>query len=500
MKIKLATLVVVGLSVSCWGVLAQNTPAQDDNVRKLYNQPADAAKDAAALAEAGELLPLVQFEDAPLVDVIKTLARQANLNVIFDPRVITAGPEGKPAYPAVSIRLESVTAQNVLEAVLANNNLRLERDVKTKISRVTVKDPAAAEPLLTRVYQLKYTNPSNLVATVLKPNFFSAKGQAIPDVRTSQLIVQATEKDLILVDDLIQKLDLATRQVLIEARILETLKNPSTAKGINWEGTFGAQKFSLGNNGAANGILTDPGVLWNSASGFTPSMAFLNADGVKGVLQWFNKDDSTEVVATPRTVTADNVPATLSVTRALPIFQSTSGGTQVGPTVTITYTNIGISLTVTPRISANNSVAMKLVPEVSNVEAEKDTQVLNDMKNTANIYAIRRMETSVLVPSGNTLVMGGLISDTLAKQDTKVPILGDIPLLGYAFRSSAKKRDKRNLVIFVTPTIVKDEDFTPTETDFLKKKAPTDKSEFYDPEFEGVMDSTKPYDWSQPVY
>jgi type II secretory pathway component GspD/PulD (secretin) len=134
------------------------------------------------------------------------------------------------------------------------------------------------------------------------------------------------------------------------------------------------------------------------------------------------------------------------------------------------------------------------------VEAEKDTQELNGLKNTANIYAIRRVETQVLVPSGNTLVMGGLISDSLLTQNTKVPVLGDIPLLGYAFRSSGKKRDKRNLIIFVTPTIVQDTDFTPTETDFLKRKPPTDTSEFYDPEFQSPLDSAKPYDWSQPVY
>ena len=108
----------------------------------------------------------------------------------------------------------------------------------------------------------------------------------------------------------------------------------------------------------------------------------------------------------------------------------------------------------------------------------------------------------MLIPSGNTLVMGGLIYDTLSKQKTKVPILGDIPILGQAFRSSAKQRDKRNLVIFVTPTIVTDEDFTPTTTDFLKKKAPEDSSEFYDPEFDkkNILDSVEPYDWSQPVY
>jgi general secretion pathway protein D len=501
-------------------VLAQNNPAPDENVRKLYSPPGAAAAAEtpaeAVAADAGEVLPLVQFEDAPLVDVIKTLARQANLNLIFDPRVVAPTAEGKSAYPPVSIRLENVTAQNVLEAVLNNNNLRLERDPKTKISRVTVKDPAAAEPLVTKIYQLKYTYPSNLVA-VIKPTLSTPKAQVIPDSRSSQLIVLATEKDLLGIDDLVQKLDTATKQVLIEAKILETTKNPSTARGINWEKTFSGQEVSFGNgvkegtsrriegtNGGLNQLLssTGPLLLMDTAQGFNPRTAFLDASGVRATLSWFNQDNATEVLATPRAVTADNEPATLSVTRALPIFKVSTGGTQTGPTVDITYTNIGITLIVTPRISANNTIALKLIPEVSNVEAERDVQTVAGLANTANIYAIRKVETRVLIPSGNTLVMGGLIYDTLNRQKTKVPILGDLPLLGQAFRSTAKKRDKRNLVIFVTPTIVTDQDFTPTTTDFLKKKAPEDSSEFYDPEFDkkNILDSVEPYDWSQPVY
>ncbi len=76
----------------------------------------------------------------------------------------------------------------------------------------------------------------------------------------------------------------------------------------------------------------------------------------------------------------------------------------------------------------------------------------------------------MLIPSGNTLVMGGLVNDNSTKGNTKVPILGDIPLLGWLFRSETKTQNKKNLIIFVTPTIVQDEDFQPTETDFLKTK------------------------------
>src|SRR2546426_1435251 len=115
MKTKLITLLLVGMNSGLLVGLAKNNPKPDEKVQKLYNQPGAAAQPAAAPAEpvatepAGEVLPLVQFEDAPLVDVIKTLARQAGLNVIFDPKVTALGADGKSPNPPVSIRLENVT-------------------------------------------------------------------------------------------------------------------------------------------------------------------------------------------------------------------------------------------------------------------------------------------------------------------------------------------------------------------------------------------------------
>ena len=171
-----------------------------------------------------------------------------------------------------------------------------------------------------------------------------------------------------------------------------------------------------------------------------------------------------------------------------------------GPTVSVTYTNLGTMLTVTPRISANNSIALKVVPEVSDVESV-DRKLINNNIFEANIFIIRKAETQVLVPSGNTLVMGGLIKDNFNHVRTKVPILGDLPGLGYAFRSNSKDRRKANLIIFITPTIVTDEDFMPTQTEFLKKKKPADESDSAeDPRFKGMLDSATPHDWTKPVY
>ena len=99
-----------------------------------------------------------------------------------------------------------------------------------------------------------------------------------------------------------------------------------------------------------------------------------------------------------------------------------------------------------------------------------------------------------MIPSGNTLVLGGLIQDDVRNQNTKVPLLGDIPGLGYLFRSDTKSRQKSNLLVFITPTIVQDEDFQPTKTDFLK----TPVVDNIEGEW-SAWDTGKPYDWSKPM-
>jgi len=198
-------------------------------------------------------------------------------------------------------------------------------------------------------------------------------------------------------------------------------------------------------------------------------------------------------VATPRAVTLDNQTAKLEVTRAFPIFKITPGSSQTPAGSEITYTNLGTILTVTPRISANSNIALKVVPEVSNIDSV-DKQLSNGQAQTANVYAIRRIETQVVIPSGHTLVMGGLISDSSSKIRTKIPILGDLPVVGLAFRHDNKSRLKSNLLIFITPTIVNDEDFQPAQSQFLKSKivVRADKEE-------SAWDSGKPYDWTKPV-
>ncbi len=500
------------------------TPAVEPAAAKPATSavPAVPAADLVETNSAGaELVPLIVIDDVPLLDAVKNLARQAGLNYLPDPSLATITNQ-----PNVTMRLEKVSAMDALTAVLDTYKLQIVHDPRIKVSRITVKDPKAADPLFTKVVQLKHTHPSNVVEIVKRT--LSPNGNVMGDLRTSQLIILATEKEFPGIEELIAKLDTPTKQVLIEAQIWEMSKNPRTVKGIDWAGTLAGQNVSFGNgrlkqtesdvttllpgtpktalNGAGVPYTVTPGssttekysyqpgsgLTLDTSRGFHPATAFLNADGLSAVISLFNTDTDTEIVSTPRAVTLDNQLATLSVTRAFPIFKVTPGSANSPAGAEITYTNLGTILYVTPHIAANSNITMHVIPEVSDI-ASVDEQIINGFRNTANVYSIRRMETHVNIPNGNTLVLGGLISDRLGNQQKKVPFLGDVPGLGYLFRHSDKSRAKVNLVVFLTPTIVGDSDFRETTTDFLQTKAPVERDTK-----EAFYDSAKPYDWTKP--
>jgi type II secretory pathway component GspD/PulD (secretin) len=463
-------------------------------------------------------IPLIQFQDVPITTAIEALARQAGINYLLDPKIGYGQPDANgqiKAEPSLSIRWENIPAQHALEALLDNYGLQLVEDRRTQIYRVTVKDPAALPPLITRVVQLKYASTSNMVESV-QSTLTDKRSRVFPDTRTSQLIVVATDPEQAAVDTLVNQLDTPTKQVLIETRLVEISSNPTTAKGIDWSQTLAAQNVTFGNNlqtgeatiapgvsgpglanvgGLVSATLATPSVIGSTASkGFFGTQGFLNADGVHAVLSFLNSSLDAQVTSTPRVVTLDNETATISVERTYPILQTTAG-TQGSPGgSTISYSNVGTLLLVTPRISANDTIRLKVTPTVSTFFGYA-TLTAQGATSQAPQFDTRELDTQVLIPNANTLVMGGLVDDNPTDTTTKVPLLGDIPFLGWAFRSESKSADKKNLLIFITPTILQDSDFHPTTTDFLSA-IPEKRKETLDPN--SIWDSSKPHNWADP--
>ncbi|MCX7867086.1 MAG: hypothetical protein N2438_08165 [Limisphaera sp.] len=491
-----------------------------------------AAASATKSGRAAEVIPLIVMDDLPLTDAIRNLARQAGINYLIDPKVAygAPGPDGKVVpMPTVSIRWENVTAQQALEALLNNYDLQLVQDPKTGIGRITVKDPSAPEPLVTQIIQLKYASPTN-VALAIQGVLMDRRSKVIPDVRTRQLIVAATEQEHRAIEDIVARLDAQSKQVLIEGRLLEVSVSPKSIKGIDWSGTLGGQRVVFGNGTTiARSTTTIPGqtttttlpggrtitsqsryseqtemqtvfdplagggLSLNTFRGLTPNIGFLSADGVSAVLSFLNSHAESRVLSAPRTVTLDNEPTFIEVGQMYPIVNVTPGTVQTAGGSQVTYSNLTLRLEVTPSISANNVVNLKVRPSILRLGPRYTTKV-GGVENEVDSFFKREMETRVLIPSGHTLVLGGLLQDQISSGSTKVPVLGDLPLLGAAFRSRSKDRDKMNLLIFITPTIVEDKDYQETPTDFLSTRPPA--GEALEDDW-SAWDSGEPLRWSK---
>jgi type II secretory pathway component GspD/PulD (secretin) len=459
----------------------------------------------AAQASPSAVIPLIVIEDTPLLDAIRNLARQAGINLMIDPRVGYGqpGPDGKPSVqPNVSIRWENVTAEQAFNALLGNYGLQAVEDPKVKITRITVKDPTAPDPIVPKTIQLQYASPSNVLAAVTA-TLYDKRSKVVPDARTSQLVVVATEKELVEVDKLVARLDSPTKEVLIEARLVETSMNPQSIKGIDWTGTLAKQHLNFGNNPNGSVTMNDaghdmPGVPAGLAAsgmfGFNPAAAFLSADGLSAVLSFLNTSTESKILSSPRTVTLDNEPAHIEAGTLFPIVNVTAGTANTTGGSQVAYSNLTVRLDVTPRISANNLINLRVQPSVMRLDHTETVSAGTAVPFEVPVFATRAIDTRVLIPSGNTLVMGGLIADQETRGNTKVPILGDLPVLGLAFRSDSKERNKQNLIVFVTPTIVQDQDFQPTKSDYLQTPVPLNDEGAAE---WSAWDSGKPRDWSK---
>ena len=515
---------------------AATAAVTDTNMPPAASAATNAEPTTATNATASaETIPLIQFSDVPITTAIENLARQAGINYMLDPKIGYGQPDQngqiKPE-PHLSIRWQNITAENALLALLDNYDLQLIVDKQTGIDRIAMKNPLAPPPLITRVLQLQYAGVSNMTAAV-QSVLTDKRSRVLGDNRTSQLMVVATEPEQQSVDTLITQLDKPTRQVLIETKLIQVSSNPTSSRGVDWSSTLSAQHVTFGNGTlSGNTTITAPGPTssttvttpggghsatqtqtsafahnsilnqvigsggWSASTlgGLIPATGFLNADGVSAVISFLNSTYDAQVVSTPRVVTLDNETAHIEVTRGYPVINF-AGGTQMSAGgSSVTYSNVGTILDVTPRISANDNIWLRVVPEVSSHFGDITVTVPGGGGNPSFSYPVpefdyRRIESQVMIPNGNTLVMGGLVQDSPTATYTKVPFLGDIPGLGWAFHSESKSLNKDNLIIFLTPTIVKNDDFQPTTTTFLQSKPVTMRS---------PMNPHKPWDGAEP--
>ena len=379
------------------------------------------------------------------------------------------------------------------------NSIIVSGDVKARkrlINLVERMDSELETSGNTRVIFLNYAKSEDLVkvlqgvsASIQAEEKSSTKGRqstnrdvSIDSHKDSNALVITAEPDMMRsLEDVIRQLDVRRAQVLVEAIIVEVFEGDGTTLGVQWanekgggtqfnNGVVGIGSLAVGVNQAQDKILVDSITTTSNGdtvvvpteksqlgdlTGLASLLGGVNGlllggvkDGWGAVLQAVSTDTNSNLLATPHLTTMDNEEAFFIVGQEVPIITgSTTGSNNANPFQSVDRQEVGIKLKVTPQINEGDAVQLLIEQEVSSVSGATSVDVIINK---------REIKTSVIVDDGGTIVLGGLIDDAVQESVSKVPLLGDIPILGNLFKSTSTSVSKRNLMVFIRPTIIRD--------------------------------------------
>ena len=305
------------------------------------------------------------------------------------------------------------------------------------------------------------------------------KVQINADKATNSLIIMADKEDYDVVEDVVKKLDIPRSMVYIESLIMEVNATKSLELGVQWQlfdrtnvnnnnvvygggfsgtGALNAATNLLSPTGLAVGVLTEP---------FT--FGGITLSNISAIVNAVKTDDDFRILSTPQILTTDNQEARITVGENRPFQTQSTTSVSGGTFDSFEYRDVGKILKITPHVSEGRNVRLKLSLEVTSLD--RLATATTGLQSTRPVTNKRTIDTTVLVQDNHTVVIGGLIDDNRNSNETKVPGLGDIPLLGWLFKTQSDANQKTNLYIFITPRVVK----SPEEADKLvsdKKKLP----------------------------
>lgn len=410
----------------------------------------------------------LDLKDAEIQNVLRLLADVSQLNIIAGEEVkgrVTLKLKNVPWDQALDIILQA----RQLDKVRSGNIIRiapldvLEKEAQLRLQRQEAN--VKLEPLAVRLVPVSYATASGIQAQAT--NLLSSRGKLSVDARTNVLIVEDVPASLEKIERLIRTLDTQTPQVLIEARIVQARTSFSRQLGIQWGGSLSFSQ-ALGNStglgfpneiaiaGGAGGIGADglagptPNFLVNLpaptgvGSGAGLGFTFGSAGGAALLhlrLSAAESDGKTKTISSPKVVTLDNTEAKIVAGEQIPITVVTANG----PSTRFIAANLELS--VTPHVTTEGSVMMK-VKATQNELSER-----TDNFGTPGILT-REAETQMLVPDGETAVLGGIYRRTARESRNLIPFLGDIPVLGWLFKNTTRTDDRDELLIFISPRIV----------------------------------------------
>jgi type IV pilus assembly protein PilQ len=462
----------------------EHSAYQTDNQFVLEVRPAknDPNKLVPGQGYTGQRLSL-NFQSIEIRALLQIIADFSDFNVVTSDSV----------SGTVTLRLKDVPWDQALDIILQSKGLDKRRSgnvlliapkdelaAKEQVDLEAKKKIADLEPMHLQAFQLNYTKAievangltgSGTAGSSGGTRLLSARGSVIAESRTNQLFVTDIPSKLEEIQALIARIDVASRQVMIEARIVEASDNFGRALGVKL-GTMsnafhvgGSQYVGVGGNYNAVSVetgqtvaktfpLTDgqfvnfpaqAGVVSSSATAATIALSLFSASASRFLnleLSALEEDGTGRIISSPRVITADQVQAVVEAGEELPYQQATSSGATA-----VAFQKAQIRLQVTPQITPEGNVIL-------DVEVNKDSVG----RTTSAGFAIdtKHVKTTALVENGGTVVLGGLFQQNEQNVTDKIPFLGDIPVLGNLFKSTSKLVTRTELLIFITPRIIND--------------------------------------------
>lgn len=420
----------------------------------------------------------LDFKDAEITTVLRVLSMKSNVNIV-------TGPEVKGL---VSVRLDDVPWQKALEVILRTYDYVYERD--GNIIRVTSREKMKAEPVETKTFVLNYSKATEMQTAI--QDILSERGRVKVSERSNMLVVTDIPTNVYRIGEVIKKLDQMTSQAFVDSKIVRTEAGVVENMGIQWSPTVSAKgsarpttfPFTSGDNGtprsleqffpiagSAAGTLSDV-VNTNNGRGFlypkmatnTPTFSYGTLDfaSFSATLNFLKNFTNAKVMSNPRITVLNNQTAHIQVGDQVPLptyeRNETTGSMVISG---FTYRDTGVVLNVTPHINSTEEILVDLKPEVSVKNGTQDFGVgLSAV--SAPIFSVTQAQTQLLIRSGQTIAIGGLLTDNHQQSESKVPYLADIPLVGKLFRAKRQgtagavgpENSKVETLFFVTVTTV----------------------------------------------
>lgn len=448
--------------------LWEHVAYQTDNkfiveIKTVADDPNKPSKNS-QIGYKGEKLTL-SFQNIAVREALNVIADFTNLNMVISDSV-----SGN-----LTLRLKDVPWDQALQIILDSRGLDMRKNgnviqvapreelaAKEKLNLAASQEIFDLEPLHTESYKLSYSKGKEIVALLQSSaqRMLSKRGSAVEDARTNTVFVQDTPSRLEEVRNLIKKVDVAVRQVMIEARFVEasdsftrtvggrlSYTGPTPPSGASVGGVHG----SIGGGSAGGGPINLPGTPGQIGSGVVTAMLFNSSlSKILGLeLQASQLNGVTKEISSPRVVTANGTEAIIE--QGVEIPYQTSTGANIAPT--ISFKKAILSLTVTPQITPDDNINMKVVVTQDSVGA-----LVGSGAGTGGVPSIntRKVSTQVLIDNGGTVVVGGVYTQAEVSSTPKVPLLGDIPFIGWLFKSQTNTNNKRELLVFISPKILSD--------------------------------------------